>query len=177
MCGYHTWNCKLWLEGDATHSSVVSKLTWEYIVTVAMFQRRFQNFIFPTSQCFVITGYRRMISCSLNLETCLKQTLSCMLCPGVFVLRFLSVYLGIVYFLPQALEFWTSAKWKNLLLAPGSKWRTHAQNVFFRWGRTDITHVIKWTRPSSSIFACCKRSKTGWWKALLYTKLCPPGNL
>ena len=82
-----------------------------------------------------------------------------------------------VYFLPQALEFWTFAKWKNLLLAPGSKWRTHAQNVFFRWGHTDITHVIKWTRPSSSIFACCKQSETGWWKALLYTKLCPPGNL
>ena len=31
---------------------------------------------------------------------------------------------------------------------------------------TDVIHVIKWTRPSPSIFAYCKRSKTGRWEGL-----------
>ena len=31
---------------------------------------------------------------------------------------------------------------------------------------TDIINVIKWTRPSPSVFAYCKRSKTGRWEGL-----------
>ena len=31
---------------------------------------------------------------------------------------------------------------------------------------TDIIHMIKYTRPSPSIFAYCKRSKTGLWEDL-----------
>ena len=31
---------------------------------------------------------------------------------------------------------------------------------------TDVTHVIKWTRPSPSVFAYCKLLKTGWWEGL-----------
>ena len=31
---------------------------------------------------------------------------------------------------------------------------------------TDVIHVIKWTRPSPSIFAYCKWSKTGQWEGL-----------
>ena len=31
---------------------------------------------------------------------------------------------------------------------------------------TDVIHVIKWTRPSPSVFAYCKRSKTGRWEGL-----------
>ena len=33
-------------------------------------------------------------------------------------------------------------------------------------GDTDVIHVIKWTRPSPSIFAYCKRSETGRWEGL-----------
>ena len=33
-------------------------------------------------------------------------------------------------------------------------------------GRQNIIHVIKWTRPSPSIFAYCKRLKTGRWEGL-----------
>ena len=33
-------------------------------------------------------------------------------------------------------------------------------------GRHNVVRVIKWTRPSPSIFACCKRSKTGRWEGL-----------
>ena len=31
---------------------------------------------------------------------------------------------------------------------------------------TDIIYMIKWTRPSPSVFAYCKQSKTGWWEDL-----------
>ena len=31
---------------------------------------------------------------------------------------------------------------------------------------TDVIHMIRWTRPSPSVFAYCKRSKTGWWEGL-----------
>jgi len=31
---------------------------------------------------------------------------------------------------------------------------------------TDVIHVIKWTRPSPSVFAYWKWSKTGRWKSL-----------
>ena len=39
---------------------------------------------------------------------------------------------------------------------PGSKWRTHVW-VHYSNG---VIHVIKWTTPSSPIFAHCKQSKT-----------------
>ena len=43
-------------------------------------------------------------------------------------------------------------------------------NMFF-WSEsprvdTDVIHVIKWSRPSPSVFAYCKRSKTGRWEGL-----------
>ena len=31
---------------------------------------------------------------------------------------------------------------------------------------TDVIHMIKWTRPFPSVFAYCKRSKTGRWEGL-----------
>ena len=30
----------------------------------------------------------------------------------------------------------------------------------------DVSRAIKWTRPSPSVFAYCKQSKTGWWEGL-----------
>ena len=31
---------------------------------------------------------------------------------------------------------------------------------------TDISYIIKWTRPAPSVFAYCKQSNTGWWEDL-----------
>ena len=33
-------------------------------------------------------------------------------------------------------------------------------------GRQNVVHVIKWTRPPPSVFAYCRRSKTGLWEGL-----------
>ena len=38
--------------------------------------------------------------------------------------------------------------------------------LFIHLGRQNIIHMMKWTRPSLSVFAYCKQSKTGWWEGL-----------
>ena len=57
----------------------------------------------------------------------------------------------------------------------GQKPQDKSSSSFFRWGtppplyllgRQNIIHVMKWTRPSPSIFTYCKRSKTGRWEGL-----------
>ena len=84
-------------------------------------------------------------------------------------------------------SFWTSYR-SGTSFASGTfetptlwqKLQDKASSLFFRWGTplstmvdTDVIHMIKWTRPSPSIFAHCKRSKTGRWE-VLGTRLVKP---
>ena len=55
-----------------------------------------------------------------------------------------------------ALDPCTPPMWSRYNLSPS--WSTKVD--------TDVIHVIKWTRPSPSVFVYCKQSKTGRWEGL-----------
>ena len=57
---------------------------------------------------------------------------------------------------------------RSKLQCLGQKLQDRTSSLFFQWRAPPslclpkyVIHVIKWTRPSPSIFAYCKRSKTG----------------
>ena len=65
---------------------------------------------------------------------------------------------------------------KSVLLLVQNEELVREMRPFDQWSLppsvdTDVIHVINDTRPSPSIFAYCKRSKTGRWEGL-GTKLC-----
>ena len=79
---------------------------------------------------------------------------------------------GLVHFItggvPDRISLHECSKFQHL----GQKLQDKAQACFFDQeplppsvylGRQNVIHVIKWTRPSPSVFTYCKRSKTGRW--------------
>ena len=81
---------------------------------------------------------------------------------------------GWSWFLPQALKFWTFTKWKayrSWLKTKNASGKcvlsiSDPSPPLSTKVDTDVIHMINDTRPSPSIFAYCKQSKTGQWEGL-----------
>ena len=67
--------------------------------------------------------------------------------------------------------FILNQEWHDFRFTKLSKLQDQVSSPFFQWGTDppfchDVIHVINAPRPSPSVFAYCKQSKTGWWEDL-----------
>ena len=55
---------------------------------------------------------------------------------------------------------------RNCKIRPQARFLDPSPPLSTYTSRQNVIHMIKWTRPSASVFASCKRSKTGRWEGL-----------